>query len=282
MSISPNMPIESFQEFAGKLDHPECCAFDREGYLWAGGEAGQIYRIDTGGVVQEVVRTGGFTGGIAFSPGGDLFACNPQHGILRIEQSGRWSVFTHEAAGQPLLEPNYPLFDTEGNLYVTDSGGWKASRGRVLRFDSSGVATELATGLGYANGLALTADESTLFMAESDTNAIYRIRLDGEGAALGAPELYAASAGHVPDGLALDIEGALYVTCYGSHQILRISRLGEISIFAHDPTGITIGGPTNLTFGGDDARLMYVANLARTTIVRARVSTPGLRLINCR
>ena len=282
MLTEPEIAIEHFSEFAVKLDHPECCAFDADGYLWAGGEAGQIYRIDPGGFVEEVIRTDGFTGGLAFSPAGELIVCNPHHGLLRVEASGKWMVYAREAAGESLVEPNYPIFDARGNLYVTDSGGWKAFRGRVVRFDASGGSSEIARGLGYANGLALTADGTALFVAESDTNSVYRIPLKADGTPAGTPEIYAKSAGQVPDGLALDMAGNLYVTCYGSHQILRVSPSGELTVFAHDPTGITMGGPTNITFGGSDGRDMYVANLARTTIVRAHVSEPGLRLVNRR
>src|SRR5688500_9082229 len=41
----PLIPIDRFEIFSNGLDHPECLAFDRDGNLWAGGEAGQIYRI---------------------------------------------------------------------------------------------------------------------------------------------------------------------------------------------------------------------------------------------
>ena len=44
--MNPIIPRERWEVFAGGLDHPECVAFDRKGNLWAGGEAGQIYRID--------------------------------------------------------------------------------------------------------------------------------------------------------------------------------------------------------------------------------------------
>ncbi|MFM8485773.1 MAG: hypothetical protein ACKOCH_05525, partial [Bacteroidota bacterium] len=57
-------------EFASGLDHPECVAVHPDGSVWAGGEAGQIYRISPDGrVVEEVANTGGFVLGLAFSPG---------------------------------------------------------------------------------------------------------------------------------------------------------------------------------------------------------------------
>ena len=61
------LPIESFEIFATGLDHPECLAFDRDGLAWAGGEAGQVYRIDASGGVTQVADCGGFNAGLASS-----------------------------------------------------------------------------------------------------------------------------------------------------------------------------------------------------------------------
>ena len=57
------------------------------------------------------------------------------------------------------LAPNFAVFDTAGNLYVTDSGQWKKQNGWLLKFDPAGNGQILAGPLGYANGLALSLDE---------------------------------------------------------------------------------------------------------------------------
>lgn len=278
---APEIPIEAFTVFADGLDHPECCAFDRQGYLWAGGEAGQVYRISPIGGVDEVTKVGGFCGGLAFSLVDELFVCNPAHGVVLVYPSGKWSVFADSAAGKKLIEPNYLLFDCRGNLYLSDSGVWRGNIGRVVRFDPSGASLELASGFSYANGLALTENEEWLFVAETDTNSIYRIQLLDGGTAAGPPERIATVA-HAPDGLGLDIDGNLYVTCYGSHQLFRVTPRRELIMVAHDPTGIVLGAPTNLTFAGAEWRDIYVANLGRTTIVRSTVPRPGLPPVNLR
>ena len=177
------IPAESFEVFANFLDHPECCAFDKAGNLWAGGEAGQIYRMDTKGRVEEIARFDGFCGGLAFSTEDVLFVCVAGQGVVRVTTSGRYEIFATEAAGTKLAEPNFPVFGQTGHLYVTDSGAWKGNIGRLLRFDPNGAGTEVAGGFGYANGLALSRDESCIYMAESDTRKIYRILLKGEQAA---------------------------------------------------------------------------------------------------
>ena len=71
--MRPLIPIRRFRSFAEGLDHPEGLAFDRDGFLWAGGELGQIYRINRRGKVQEIARLGGFCLGLTFSRSQELF-----------------------------------------------------------------------------------------------------------------------------------------------------------------------------------------------------------------
>jgi gluconolactonase len=127
---------------------------------------------------------------------------------------------------------------------------------------------------GYANGLALTADERSLFMVESDTDRVYRFDLTGDGD-LGRCEVYAEPVGRLPDGLALDEAGNLYVACYASDEIRRIAPSREQTLLAWDRHAILLSRPTNLAWGGTNADVLYVANLGRTTITRAHL--PGVR-----
>jgi gluconolactonase len=268
----PEIPIERFEVFASGLDHPECIAFDRDGHLWAGGEAGQVYRIDASGEVQTVVTLGGFTGGIAFSPiDHALYVCNPSLGLVRVEADGRNAVFADGAEGHTMVCPNYPVFDRRGRLYVSDSGHWKKRNGFLLKFEPDGSGRVVGGPFGYANGLAITADERYLFMAESDTDRVYRFDLNGDGG-LGRREVHAEQVGRLPDGLALDEAGNLYVACYASDEVWRVSPSREKTLLAWDHHAILLGRPTNLAWGGEDADVLYVANLGRYTITRAHLS----------
>src|SRR4051794_38547675 len=166
--MEPEIPIESFKIFATGLDHPECLAFDRQGFLWAGGEAGQIYRIDPQGKVTTVTNLGAFCGGLAFSPADVLYVCCPAQGVVRVEASGDTSIFATHAGEHKMICPNYGVFDAEGNYYVTDSGVWKKNNGFLLRFTPDGKGQVIGGPYGYANGLALSADEKFLFMVESN------------------------------------------------------------------------------------------------------------------
>lgn len=277
--MTPIIPIETFELFATGVDHPECLAFDRAGDLWAGGEIGQIYRISPTGQVQLVTTLGGFCGGLAFSPADELLVCNPQHGIVHVKRDGQFSVFASHADGHKMVCPNYGLFDMAGNYYVTDSGNWKKRNGCLMRFTPEGHGEILAGPLGYANGLALSADEKILFMVESDTNSVLRFDIYPDGL-LGAPQIYATDCGRLPDGLTLDAAGNLYVSCYASDEIWRINQQGVKELFAWDPWAILLGSPTNMAFGGKNFDELYVANLARTTITRARVGFRGQPLTN--
>ena len=277
--MTPEIPIEQFAIFAGGIDHPECIAFDQRGDLWAGGEAGQIYRIPQDGKVQLVTTLGSFCAGLAFSPNDELFVCNPALGIVRVQASGELTNFANEAAGQKIICANYGLFDSAGNYYVTDSGNWKKNNGYLLRFTPEGHGEILGGPFGYANGLALSADEKSLFMVESNTDSVFRFAIKPDGS-VSAPEVYATECGRFPDGLTLDAEGNLYVCCYASDEIWRISPSREKTLFAWDRNAILLGSPTNMAFGGENFDELYFANLARMTVTRVKTGRKGQPLAN--
>jgi gluconolactonase len=278
--MDPQFSIDRFEVFAGGLDHPECCAFDRDGNLWAGGEGGQIYRIDSAGKSQTIANVGGFCAGLAFSPDDrELFVCVANAGIVRVSKTGEWSLFATHAAGHKIIAANYPLFDRRGRLYVTDSGNWMKRNGFVLRFDPDGSGNVVAGPFRYANGLALSDDQRQLFMVESDTDSILRFNI-GPDERLQAPETYATKVGRFPDGLALDTDGNLYACCYASDEIWRIGANRTLSLLAHDRWAIRLSRPTNMAFGGNGFDELYVANLGRHTITRAKLGIRGQPLAN--
>lgn len=279
MQAEPEVPIEQIGVFAGGLDHPEGLAFDRQGFLWAGSEAGDIYRIDPQGKFDVVCRAPGFCCGLAFSPLDELFVCHARLGLLKISRDGKWSVFADHTGGHKILYANFAVFDRAGNIWMTDSGNWKKQNGTLLRFAPDGKGQVMAGPMGYTNGLALSADEKTLYMVESDSDRIMRFQVQADGS-LSAPQVYAEQVGRLPDGLALDAEGNLYATCYASDEIHRISPRGERVLVAHDRYGITLGGPTNAAFGGANFDELFVANLSRYVITRFRVPWRGQPLAN--
>ncbi|HZZ43010.1 MAG TPA: SMP-30/gluconolactonase/LRE family protein [Tepidisphaeraceae bacterium] len=280
--MKPVIAVEEISVYATGLDHPECLAFDRGGWLYAGGEAGQVYRVKPGGgEAEEICRLGGFSGGVAFTPDDEeLVVCNPLLGLVMVKRDGSHRVLATHAGEHKMICPNYAVFGKDGSLYVTDSGNWKKGNGRVMRF--KGGRGEVVSGLlGYANGLAIST-ENILFMVESDTNSIKNFQILGDGS-LGEVAHFAGEVGRLPDGLAMDEGGNLYASCYASDDVHRFSGDGgKREWLAHDPFGIVLSRPTNMAFGGEAGDEMFFANLGRTTITKVRVGVRGMRLANMR
>ena len=109
---------------------------------------------------------------------------------------------------------------------------------------------------------------------QSTKNNVLAVPLLDAGA-IGTPRIYAAGLENVPDGAALDAAGNLYVTCYASHNVYRVTPDGTVSLFALDREGTMLASPTNAAFGGASFDEMYFANLSRWHICRARVGIRG-------
>jgi gluconolactonase len=266
------------EEFATGLDHPEGLAFDAEGILWAGGEAGQIYRMDLGGKVKEVAALGGFCLGITVTPEQDLWVCNAGLRMLqRVSRDGRVTESIEKADGCRLINPNYSVIDANDNLYFTDSGTWDGANGHVYRLAPSGVISHIAGPLRFPNGMALSAQEDMLFVVESQTDSVLVIALV-DGHPPSPAEVYVSGLARVPDGLALDERGNLYVACYASDAIYCVTPGREVRLLIHDPEATRVARPTTIAFGGPQHEDLYVANFGRWHIGRLHLGIPGQRL----
>ena len=275
--------VDQFEIYADGLDHPEDLAFDADGVLWAGGEIGQIYRIPEKGRVQEVANIGGFCLGLTFSAADELFVCNPKLGsVVRVQKNGQSALFADFAGSHKLKQPNYSVFDSAGNLYVSDSGDWSHGSGCVVRFDRRGRGEVFLEGpQPFPNGMALDAEERFLFIAQSHTDDVLRVEIRPDGSA-GDREVYAKGVERVPDGLAFDVAGNLYVSCYASDNLFRVSPDRTVTLLAYDRDGTVIARPTNIAFGGPGNEFLYVSNLGRWHINRVKLGIQGQPLANHR
>jgi gluconolactonase len=280
--MQPQIPLEKFEIFAEGLDHPEGLAFDSDGDLWAGGELGQIYKINPNGKSRTVATLGGFNLGLTFSPRQDLFVCNFKLGALvQLDRSGKTMRSWERAGRYRLRNPNFSVFDGEGNLYFSDSGEFKKHDGFLFVLRPNGKIEQLLDQLSFPNGLSLSANERTLYVVQSTKNNVLAVPILESGA-IGEPRVYAQGLNHVPDGAALDAEGNLYVTCYASHNVYRVAPDGKVSVFAWDTEGTMLAGPTNAAFGGANFDEIYFANLNRWHLCRVRVGIRGHLLANQR
>jgi gluconolactonase len=280
--MRPLIPLDRFRIFADGLDHPEGLAFDADGTLWAGGELGQIYCIDARGRLREIASLGGFNLGLTFSRAQELYVCNFKlPALVRINRKGRVLESWERVGNRKLKTPNFSVFDSEGNLYFSDSGDFDKGNGWVYRIRKNGRSEVFAGPFAFANGLALSADEKFLYVVQSTRDNVERVEILSNGCA-GKRQIYAAGLHRVPDGAALDANGNLLVTCYASDNLYRVTPAGKVSLLAYDPQGTIIARPTNIAFGGPNFDQMYVANLGRWHITRAPAGVRGHLLVNQR
>lgn len=271
-------------EFASGLDHPEGIAVHPDGTVWAGGEAGQIYRISADGQKMEVVaNTGGFILGLAFSPGAKWLAiCDSgKKCVWRLDlKTFQLSVFAEGAGNHRFNIPNYLVFDKKGNLYVSESGAFRQVTGKILKFSPEGEGEIWHEGpFNFANGIALGPAELHLYVAASFLPGVERIAIQPDGGA-GERLLFCTLPESVPDGLAFDMEGNLYVSCYAPNKIFKVTPGQEVSVLVDDWEAHTLSNPTNIAFGGPNLDQIFAANIGRWHITRIDAGIKGLPLVS--
>jgi sugar lactone lactonase YvrE len=261
-----------------RLDHPEGLAVHRDGSVWCGGERGQIYCIEhDGSSMEQVASSEGFSQGMAFDSEDNLYVCDLKHAaVMRLDaKSGVLEKFAEGADGRDIKIANYPAFGPDGKLYVSDSNAFKEPGPGVFRFDSDGTG-ELwyDQPINFANGLAFSPDGRYLYATETFGNAIFRIAIGEDGSA-GEREEVASLPGVLPDGLAFDAAGNLYVACYEPSQVLRITSDGTVERLIEDKEAHLFCHPTNLAFRGST---LFTANLGRWHITVVETEAEGLPL----
>lgn len=267
----------SVSVLAAGLDHPEGVAWDPRGWLVAGGEAGQIYRVQLDGTTSQYAETGGFCLGIALDAAGTAFVCDMvRQAVLAVTTSGEVSVYCAATTSGPLRVPNFPVFDDDGRLWVSDSGSWGSSDGSIAVIEPDGEAVVATDRVGqFTNGLAISPDGDWLYAVESARPGVTRLRLNGP--TLGHPEVVVELAGTVPDGLAFGADGTLLISCYRPDVILHWDGT-ELTTLYEDPTAMTVAAPTNTAFFGNDLHRLATANLHGSFLTEIPVSFPGAAL----
>lgn len=266
------MELSSFTPFIDGLDHPECVTWGPDGNLYAGGEAGQVYRATLDGGVEEIGTTGGFVLGLCLDGDRNVYACDSgNRAIMQMSPGGRSKVYFAGTHQRQLVNPNYPVFDRDGNLYFSDSGEFRKDNGClwVVRPDGEGeiLREDVA---GFPNGVALDAAGDYLYVVVSTVPAIVRVPLGG-----GPVETVAEFERKVPDGIAFDENGDLYVACYAPDEILRITTTGRVETVAADWERVVLAAPTNIAFCGPSLRTLVVASLGRWHLTKAEMPVGG-------
>ena len=261
-------PVDQVRNFVTKLNHPEGLAVGRDGTLYAGGEAGEVYRISPDGKkVETIANTGGFCLGITLDQEENIFICDmDKHAVLKVTPKGKVKIYADSAHGRTFRCPNFSVFDSSGNLYVSDSGEWKQGSGVVYRIAPNGKTSLFSAGpFHFTNGLALDAREQYLYVVESNLNRVLRIEIRSDGSA-GQPEIFIEGMERGPDGLAFDVHGDLYVTTYATNCIYRVTQDRRVSLVCRDLENLLLCQPTNCAFGGPRFDQLFLSNLGRDHI----------------
>lgn len=180
-------------------------------------------------------------------------------GILELDlDNGKITTLMDRFNGERLKGPNDLVVARDGAIIFTDQGmsGLQDPSGRVYRIGTNGRVDVLLRNCPSPNGLVLDVDQTSLFVAMTRDNSIWLAPLypDGSVQRTGRFSCYFGVGG--PDGMATDLEGNIFV----AH-----STLGTIFVHRKDGTlrtriltGHVGQGTTNLTWGGDDGKLLYI------------------------
>jgi sugar lactone lactonase YvrE len=185
---------------------PEHIVIGPDGKLYTTVESGRILRMQPDGTNQEVfAQTGGRVLGFDFDAQGHLVAADAVKGLLSIAPDKSIKLLTDkvEVNGQPdpIRYADAVVVAQNGKMYLSDAstrfapndwGGTfeasvldileQASTGRVLEFDpASGRTRVVASGLSFANGVALSQDEKYLFVNETGKYRVWKIDVSAQG-----------------------------------------------------------------------------------------------------
>ena len=251
------------------LDHPEGVAYDPVAdVVWAGGEDGQLYRVRDGGF-EEVARAPGFVLGLAVDGRGRLAVCASSDGSLCAYDGDGVHRLVRDVGF-----PNWPAFAPDGTLYVSDSGGWGADDGRLVRIAPDGAVETFSRAVPhFTNGCAVTPDARWLWVVESHVPIVSRFDLE-----TAEREEICRVDGTVLDGIAFTADGGALLSCYRPDRIYHLDAGGRLEVVAQDPQGTLLAAPTNVCFVGPQLDRVVSANLGRWHLTLMELGLRGAPL----
>ena len=306
MPLSP-ISLSSLRKIGIGLQRPEDVVVARDGRVWASDQGAACTEILADGSLRRVGRIDGAPNGINMDADGRIVIANFELGpVQRLDPvTGAVETLCTAVAGRTLTASNYPILDRDGNIWCANSTfaqPWQAALdgradGMLFRILPDGRAGLMADGIRFANGLALDADESHIYVCETSGCDVvrYRIRSDGR---LGPAERYGPVLGDpwpttfpdpeamtrlgLTDGCGFDRDGNLWVTLVTANRIVAITPRGDVVSIIDDPNGEIMRQPTNVSWGGADMRDLYIGSIATDYVLYTRSPVPGLRLFHQR
>lgn len=258
----------------GFLEGP---AFDRAGNLYVVDiPYGRVLRITPDARWSVVVEYDGWPNGLKIHRDGRIFIADHKNGLMVLDpQSGRIETLLRGAYREGFKGLNDLTFAANGDLYFTDQGqtGLEDPSGRVYRVTAGGRVDCLMHNIPSPNGLVLSRDERTLFVAVTRAKQVWQLPLqeDGPPRKVGVYINVVGGLGG-PDGLAIDAEGGLAVAHPSMGSVWLFDKMAVPTHRIRTCAGQSL---TNIAYGGADGRSLFITESSTCKILRARVPVPG-------
>jgi len=290
MTPSPDRHITVVAEGFSFLEAPRW----REGALYVSDfYTKRVLSFDAEGRMERVCTVEGQPSGLGFTPNGEMLIVSMLDRRLLRLTAGELVEFADLSSVAP-ASCNDLLVDDAGGAYVGNFG-WDPALDLtvqptcLIRVAPDGSATIAADDLVFPNGAVLTPDRRTLLISETFASRISAFDVASDGklsnrrawAEFGDPGKLlpdtVASGLPLPDGMALDAEGAIWIgdaAGPGAHrvteggEIVETVETGELSVYA-------------VALGGEDRRTLYMC--ASPPLLRTNPAEQHLaRLLSCR
>ncbi len=285
------MDLQDVKMLGGGLLRPEGVMAADDGTVFTADARGRVARIDPRrGDVAFFGRLGGLPNGICLDTAGHCIVANIGNGeVQSLAPDGTHKVLMTEAGGKKMLTPNFPFLDFAGRLWIsnsTDNPDIDASLrhpvpdGCLVVIPPGEPPRIVASGICFANGVAVDAREEYVYVAETMQRRVLRYRIHSDDS-VGPPEIYGpGTLGKYgfPDGIAFDEAGNLWVAFPVANALGYIDSQGRLQMYVQDLSGSKINRPANICFGGPDRRTAYIGSLSGSAVPYFEVPNPGQRL----
>jgi len=283
--------LKEINTIGSGIIRPEGVMVQKDGTVLAADARGQIARINLDGETSFYGEIGGTPNGICLDGEGDCIIANIGNGqVQSLGKDGTHRVLMTAAEGKRMPTPNFPFVDRKGRLWISNSSYREdiedaiqnpAPDGCIVLIEK-GRARIVAEGIYFANGMALNADETNLYVAATMQRVVFQYKIEADGS-LTSPEVYGpsplAELGY-PDGIAFDEAGNLWVTFPAWNAVGFITPEGELVMVLEDLQGVILKRPTNICFGWKNLETAFIGSLDGTRIPNFRVPYPGMKLVH--
>lgn len=258
-------------------------AFDREGNLYVVDiPYGRVFRISPAAEWELVAEYEGEPNGLKIHRDGRIFITDNVRGLLELDaRRGTVQCIVDGHRHEKFKGLNDLAFAEDGSIYFTDQGqtGMDDPSGCLYRLAPDGSLQRLLGNIPSPNGVVVSRDGATVYVAVTRGNAVWRVPLLRDGTPHKVGVFIQLSAGVGPDGLALMEDGGLAVAHVGLGCAWIFNALGEPAFRVRSPAGLST---TNLTFGGSAGRELFITEAESATVLKATLPVAGAALFSHR